>query len=183
LSHEQRLPYAVGRCDRLVFLASNMNEEAGAPIDPEQLEAAIYMHDLGMTLLPDTVLTKPARLTDEEWATLHRHVHAGAGLLARMPAWAEAAQMVEQHHERPDGKGYPLGLSDREIVPGAKLIAILDALEAMTHRRPDRDSRMSVLRAMAEINASDAQFSRQWVPPANRVMRRLLNTGDGIRSE
>jgi HD-GYP domain-containing protein (c-di-GMP phosphodiesterase class II) len=157
-----------------------MNQEAGTPLDPEQLEAAIYMHDLGMALLPDSVLTKPARLTDDEWTTLHRHVHAGAGLLARMPAWAEAAQMVEQHHERPDGKGYPLGLSDAQIAPGAKLIAILDAFEAMTHRRADRDSRKSVFRAMSEINASDAQFCRQWVPVANRVMRRLIAESDGM---
>jgi hypothetical protein len=178
LANEQRLPHARGRGDRLVRLATQMNAEAGLPLVPEQLEAAIYMHDVGMALLPDAVLSKPGRLTEEEWGAMRGHVGPGAGLLARMPAWAEAAQMVEQHHERPDGRGYPSGLSDSDIAPGASLIAILDAFEAMTHRRSDRPERKSVLRAMAEINACETQFSRHWVPVANRVVRRLLVAGD-----
>jgi HD-GYP domain-containing protein (c-di-GMP phosphodiesterase class II) len=175
---EQRLPFAHGRSERMNSLAAQMNAEAGTPIDPHQLEAAIYMHDLGMSFLPEGVLAKPGRLSEEEWALLRGHTEHGAGLLSRMPAWAEAAQMVEQHHERPDGKGYPRGLTGEAIVPGAKLIALLDAFEAMTHQRADRPYRRSVLGAMAEINACEQQFAREWVPIANRVVRRLLSGTD-----
>jgi HD-GYP domain-containing protein (c-di-GMP phosphodiesterase class II) len=70
---------------------------------------------------------------------------------------------VEQHHERLDVTGYPKGLKEKDIVPGAKLLAIIDAFEAMTHERIDRHYKKSVLRAIAELNACENQFSSQWV--------------------
>jgi HD-GYP domain-containing protein (c-di-GMP phosphodiesterase class II) len=176
LSLERRSPYITGRTARLLRLAGEVNMQAGSPIDAYQLEAAIYMHDVGMAMLPETIWIKPDRLTDGEWAVLRTHTYYGAGLLARMPPWTAAGQMVAQHHERLDGRGYPQGLMARDICPGAKLIAIVDAFEAMTHERADRQYRKSVLRAVAEINACQDQFAREWVAALNLVVRRLLET-------
>jgi HD-GYP domain-containing protein (c-di-GMP phosphodiesterase class II) len=164
-----------GRTDRLVRFALEANAEAGHLVDPRQLEAAIYMHDFGMAFLSESFWKKQGPLSASEWRELQEHPALGAKVLERMSRWEEAAKMVAQHHERPSGKGYPRGLKEDEITPGAQLIAILDAFEAMTHDRADRPSRKSVMRAIAEINACVDQFSRGWVKIFNRVVRRMLN--------
>jgi hypothetical protein len=84
------------------------------PIDPLQLEAAMYMHDVGMMFLPESVWLKGQRMTPAEQAhACARTPTYAAGLLSRMEGWAAAAEMVAQHHETPDGKGYPAGAYGR----------------------------------------------------------------------
>lgn len=174
LQMEKRSPYWEGRTGRLILLAVQTNEAAGTMIDPVQLEAAIYMHDVGMALLSESIWTNQGRFTDEEMNELRQHPGLGAGILARMPGWEAAAEIVAQHHERLDGTGYPNSLKDPEILEGAKLIAILDAFEAMTHQRIDRQYKKSVMRAMSELNAYEKQFSPQWVESFNQVVRQML---------
>jgi len=139
-----------------------------------QLEAAIYMHDIGMSFLSESIWTKHGRLTDRAMQELRRHPSLGAGLMTRMSGWEEAAEIVEQHHERLDGTGYPKGLTEQNILHGAKLIAVLDAFEAMTHQRIDRQYKKSIMRAMGELNACDHQFSPQWVQAFNKVIHSSL---------
>lgn len=174
LQLEERAPYWDGRTGRLAKLAYQTNEMAGKPVDPVQLEAAVYMHDIGMTFLSESIWTKHGKLTDREMKELRRHPSLGAGLMARMPGREGAAKIVEQHHERLDGTGYPLGLTDQNILHGAKLIAVLDAFEAMTHQRIDRQYKKSIMRAMGELNACDQQFSQEWVQIFNKVIHSLL---------
>lgn len=163
-----------GRTTRLLRLSMETNELLGKAVDPIQLEAAVYMHDLGMMFLPESVWLKVAAMTPEDKQILRTHPATAAGILLRMDGWQEAAQMVAQHHEMPDGAGYPNGLRAEAICPGAKILAIVDAFEAVMLKHINRGKNRSVLRAIAEINACDKQFAPEWIEPFNRVIRGTL---------
>lgn len=171
---ERRSPNFAGRGQRLLLLVTAMNELAGRPANPHQLEAAVYVHDLGMMLLPEPLWLKPGKLSADDWAQIRLHPAFGAGVLARMPNWTEAAEIVAQHHEMPDGKGYPLGLRGTEIFPGAKILAIADAFEAVMLKHRNRGQNISVLRAAAEVNACETQFAKEWIKPFNQAVRKML---------
>lgn len=163
-----------GRTMRLLRLAMETNQAMDKAVDPTQLEAAVYMHDVGMMFLPESVWLKVDRMTDEEKLILRGHPGYAAGLLGRMDGWTDAANMVGQHHEMPDGLGYPAGTVASEICAGAKILAIVDAFEAVMLKHIHRGKNRSVLRAIAEINACDNQFAPEWIEPFNRVIRRSL---------
>ena len=176
LQFESRSPLFEGRSKRLLQFALDSNEVAGKPVAPAQLEAAVYMHDIGMMFLPEAVWLKVGKLSDEDKRQMHSHPGLGAGLLERMDGWQEAAQMVAQHHEMPDGGGYPLGLGNDEICAGAKILAIVDAFEAVTLKHSNRGQSRSLVRAIAEVNACDNQFAPEWIQPFNTVVRRMVET-------
>ncbi len=173
---EARSPRFLGRSGRLLKLALDTNQGAGQPVDPLQLEAAVYLHDVGMMFLPEAVWLKIGKLTEEDKQQLHAHPGMAAGLLERMEGWQTAAKIVAQHHEMVDGGGYPEGLKDEEICAGAKILAILDAFEAVTLKHSDRGHSRSILRAIAEVNACDNQFAPEWIEPFNAVIRRIVET-------
>lgn len=174
LQLERRSPLFLGRTARLQTLAHGMNRQAGMPVDARQLEAALYMHDLGMMFLPESIWLQAGQLSAEARQELHHHPEFAAGLLARMPGWSEAARMVAQHHEKPDGSGYPAGLKGDAICPGAKIIAIVDAFESVMLKHRHRGQQLSTLRAAAEINACEDQFAAEWIGPFNIVARQHL---------
>jgi HD-GYP domain-containing protein (c-di-GMP phosphodiesterase class II) len=132
------------------------------------------MHDIGMMFLPESVWLKVENMTPEEKLILRSHPDYAAGILSRMDGWSDATQMVAQHHEMPDGGGYPSGLEVEEICDGAKILAIVDAFEAVMLKHINRGRNRSVLRAIAEINACDNQFSPKWIEPFNRVIRKTV---------
>lgn len=176
LQLEQRSPLFQGRTARLLNLARSINEAAGGRVDPDQLEAAVYMHDVGMMFLAEQVWLKPDKLSVADRIELHRHPAYGAGLVERIPGWAGAARIIAEHHEMPSGQGYPHGLRGDEICPGAQLLAIVDAFEAVMMKQIHRGQHRSMLRAAAEINASEQQFAPQWIVPFNQTARKLLET-------
>lgn len=171
---EARSPLFRGRTMRILRLALETNRTAGKLVDPLQLEAAIYLHDVGMMFLPETLWLKVGRLTDDEKQALRNHPGYAAGWLQRMPGWQGAAEMVAQHHEMPDGGGYPNGLKMAEICAGAKILAIVDAFESVMLKHIHRGRNRSVLRAIAEVNACDNQFAPEWIAPFNAVIRRSI---------
>ncbi len=171
---ESRSPYFQGRTTRILQLALETNKVAGNIVDPIQLEAAIYMHDIGMMFLPESVWLKVGKLTEQDIKVLHAHPGYGAGILKRMPGWQAAAEMVMQHHEMPDGGGYPDCLTQDKICPGAKILAIVDAFEAVTLKHSHRGHGRSILRAISEINACDNQFAQEWIIPFNQVIRNMI---------
>lgn len=173
---ERRSPLFKGRTLRILRLAQETNKAAGAPVDSLQLEAAVYMHDVGMMMLPESVWLKVGKITDEEKAVLVAHPEFAFGLLSRMPGWETAAEMVAQHHEMPDGSGYPAGLGHDAICPGAKILAIVDAFEAVMLKHIHRGKNRSVLRAIAEVNACDKQFAPEWITPFNAVIRKTIES-------
>lgn len=174
LQLETYSPLFKGRSGRLLRLALDTNARAGKPVDPAQLEAAIYLHDVGMMFLPESVWLKVGALTSAERRVMREHPYYAAGLVERMIGWQEAAVMIAQHHEMVDGRGYPQGLKEDQIVPGARILAIVDAFEAVTLKHSHRGEGRSLLRAVAEINASDKQFSAEWIEHFNQVIRGMV---------
>lgn len=109
---------------------------------------AALLHDVGKLAIPDEILKKPGKLTEEEFAVIEEHTVIGERLLAGEPLLAGAASLVRSHHERPDGGGYPDGLRGEQIPLEAMLIATCDAWDAMTGDRHYREG-MSPERATA----------------------------------
>lgn len=174
MQYELRSPLYAGRSERLLRLALETNQVAGMPIEPRQLEAAVYMHDIGMMFLPESTWLRAVKLTEQDRRLLRHHPEYSAGLLERMTGWDMAAQIILQHHERQDGSGYPHGLEGKKIVPGAKILAIVDTFESVTLKHNQRSEGRSMVRAIAEVNAGDDQFDPEWIAHFNAVVRRML---------
>ena len=164
------------RTSRILRLAQETNAVRNNPVSPMQLETAVYMHDIGMMFLPESVWLKQERMTDEEKRIMRSHPDYAAGILSRMPGWEEAANMIAQHHEMPDGAGYPKAVGTAQICDGAKILAIVDAFEAVMLKHINRGKNRSILRAIAEINACENQFAPEWIEPFNLVIRRMVET-------
>ena len=105
-----------------------------SPERVERIRLAGLLHDIGKLGVPDFILRKPGALDDAEWAEMRKHPELGARILAGANL-DDLSGWVLAHHERPDGRGYPAGLSDAEIPLEAKILAVADAFEAMTSER------------------------------------------------
>jgi response regulator RpfG family c-di-GMP phosphodiesterase len=174
LQFETRSPLFSGRTDRMRQLVLDTNRMAGSPVDEVQLEAALYLHDIGMMFLPESVWLKVEKMSDKDRNILRSHPEFAAGLVDRMKGWESTAEMVRQHHESWDGEGYPAGLPGSTICTGAKILAIVDAFEAVMLKHRARNHSSSVLRAIAEINACEKQFAPELIKPFNMVIRTML---------
>lgn len=123
-----------------------------------QYEYGFLLHDVGKLAVPDAVLGKDGPLTEEEWEVMRLHPETGRRILDGIPFLALAKEIVYAHHERWDGKGYPLGLKGDQISLGARIFPIADSFDAMTTDRPYRKA-MSTDDALAEIRGgSGSQF-------------------------
>ena len=133
------------------------------------------MHDVGMALLPLDVINSNDKLPENELKLIKDHPKTGFELLRFMKQWASAAEIVLQHHERVDGTGYPYGLQESEICEGAKIIAIVDAIDARTHERAHATMlKRPLLRAAMEIGKnSDKQFSLYWADIFKDVFQQM----------
>ncbi len=107
------------------------------------------MHDIGKINVPDEILKKPGRLTDEEFEYIKRHPGDGAEMVKKT-SYEYIWQIIEQHHERLDGSGYPHGLKGNEILIEAKIIAVSDTYDAMTTDRPYRKG-LSPIQTVEEL--------------------------------
>ncbi len=116
------------------------------------------LHDIGKIGVPDAVLLKRGRLSDEEWQIMRRHPEDGSRILQKLPFFSLAAEVVLCHEERYDGSGYPRGLEGEQIPFPARLFAVIDTLDAMTFDRPYRRA-LPFDAARAEIvKRSGSQF-------------------------
>jgi response regulator RpfG family c-di-GMP phosphodiesterase len=114
-------------------------EVAPSLLDDPSLEWGFLLHDVGKIGIPDGILLKPGRLTTSERRRMQQHAELGERLLAHVPLLnQEGARVIRSHHERWDGNGYPDRLSEQSIPLGARIFAVVDALDAMTDHRPYR---------------------------------------------
>jgi putative two-component system response regulator len=106
------------------------------------LEVAATLHDVGEVEVPPSILLKPLKLEAEEWEAMKTHCRIGHDMLARHPApvFQEAALIALHHHEKWDGSGYPGGLAGKAIPQAARIVAVVDAFDALTTRRPYREA-------------------------------------------
>ncbi|WP_296952103.1 HD domain-containing phosphohydrolase [uncultured Massilia sp.] len=121
----------------LLAQESGMSEEETAV-----LMHAAPMHDIGKIATPDAVLLKPGRLTPEEWEIMKQHPTVGLQILdgSQRPILKAAAVIAHQHHEKYDGSGYPQGLQGEDIHPYARIVAVADVFDALTHERVYKDA-------------------------------------------
>lgn len=136
---ETRDPYTAGHSRRVTNIAVQIAEEMG--LDRERVDGlrlAGLVHDIGKISVPIEFLTRPVKLSDAELNVIKQHAAAGYDILKGMDWPWPVAQIVRQHHERLDGKGYPDGLHGDEILLEAQILAVADTAEAMTWDRPYR---------------------------------------------
>ena len=119
--------------------------------DKQNIEYAAILHDIGKLSVPDSILNKTGKLTEEEWEVIRKHPAIGYNLLKEIPFLKEASRLILYHHERYDGKGYPQGIKGEAIPMGARLIAVADAFDYMTTDHSHRPA-MSRQQAFAELH-------------------------------
>lgn len=131
------------------------------------------LHDIGKIGVPDSILNKPARLTDEEYAIMKTHVDIGGEILKDFTLVERVAEGAKFHHERYDGSGYPNGLKGEEIPLNARIIGIADAFDAMTANRVYRKA-LDMEQVVAELKrCSGTQFD----PGLVEIMLELIEAG------
>jgi HD-GYP domain-containing protein (c-di-GMP phosphodiesterase class II) len=174
---EKRSHYWAGKGDRIAKMSLYINEVAGNPIPKEQLIAACYVHDFGMAFVNHNLLHKVDDITEQEKMVIKDHVYGSTMLLKNLTHWQHALKIVMQHHERCDGSGYPLGLKSNEICDGAKLLAIVDSFEALTHERAQSNHiKRPIRRAVIQLNAeAEGLFCPQWITHFNTAMMKLIS--------
>ena len=117
-----------------------MPQSMKGDINPVSLEYASLMHDVGKLGIPESILNKPAKLTDEEWAVMRMHPKIGVEILEPLRSFKEIMPWIMYHHERIDGKGY-YGIPGSEIPLAARVIAVADTYSAITMRRSYKSPR------------------------------------------
>lgn len=174
LQIESYFPFWKNRSSRILKLVTQMNQSYGYPVDHEQLKAAVYLHDIGMSFIPPQKIYIAKNLNEDDLELMHSHCKTGFKWLSMIPGWEGAATMILQHHERYDGTGYPSSLVAEKICDGAKLLAIGDAYASITaHDKKGKQSK-SIINAVSEINqGTSLQFDPQWVEVFNHVIRNL----------
>jgi putative nucleotidyltransferase with HDIG domain len=141
---DARDPYTAGHSERVATLSVSIGRQMGLPsVDLDILRLGALLHDIGKIGLSDDVLRKPDRLTDEEFELIKMHPTLGARILKSVPFLAPHLPIVELHHERLDGKGYPQGLRGDETPLLARIVHVADAYDAITSARAYRFARSS----------------------------------------
>jgi putative nucleotidyltransferase with HDIG domain len=132
--------YTFGHSMRVAFFCQRLGEELKLnPDELYELELAALFHDIGKIGVPDAVLLKPSRLTEEEFLTMKKHPEKSAEILEDFPHFHKIATYAKHHHERYDGRGYPDGLKGEEIPFFSRIILIADTFDAMTSTRTYRN--------------------------------------------
>ena len=163
-AHElaESLGRAVDARDRRLFqhstvvadLSSLLAQAHGlTPRQSDMVHMAGHLHDVGKIGIPDSILLKPGPLSPAEWEIMRRHLKMGADILRPVKVFCGrpgVCEIVLAHHERFDGSGYPYGLRGKDIPLGARIVAVADALSAMTEERPYRKS-LSLEEAVEEV--------------------------------
>jgi putative two-component system response regulator len=156
---EQKDAYTNGHSQRVAWLSVSLAEAAGITRrDIDILHVAAVFHDLGKIGIHESILTKTSPLTKEEYSHIKTHCDLGVRILAPLQEFKEILPLVRHHHERYDGRGYPMNLRREEIPFGARILSIADAFDAMISGRSYRSS-LSIDKAISRLRrASGSQF-------------------------
>lgn len=163
-SIEAKDQYTRGHCERVADLAAEIARRVGLEDEKVQtIRIAATLHDIGKIGIPSSVLNKPGKLTNEEFELIKSHSELGYNIISNIKYLDKEAQIMLQHHERPDGKGYPNHLKANEICYEATIIGVVDAFDAMNSSRSYRDP-LPMDRIRQElINGKGTQFDAEIV--------------------
>lgn len=169
---EMRDPYTAGHQRRVAQLAVAIAHELKLPDEQiEGIHLASVVHDVGKIRVPAEILSKPGKLTALEFGLIKEHAQNGFEILKTIAFPWSIAQIVQQHHERMDGSGYPHGLKSEQILLDSKIVAVADVVESMTSHRPYRPG-LGLDAALAEIELHKNQlFDPMVVEACVRIFR------------
>jgi HD-GYP domain-containing protein (c-di-GMP phosphodiesterase class II) len=160
---------------RLAEWALHVGGELGlSESDQADLEVAALLHDIGKVGIPDAILNKPAKLSQEEYELMKKHPEYGWAVLRQVPGMERASLLILHHHESFDGSGYPGGLSGDEIPVGSRIVSVIDAFDAMVSSRPYREGLPFEEAERRLLDASGTQFDtvvvKHFIPLARGEM-------------
>ncbi|RJQ59747.1 MAG: response regulator [Desulfobacteraceae bacterium] len=136
---EARDPYTRGHSEAVAAIVRRMGVRMNVgPEEVESLGIAGRLHDLGKIGVPDSILLKPGRLSEAEFAVIRQHPVTGASILGSIPSIKPILPVILHHHERYDGKGYPDKIKGKQIMLWARMTAVADTFHALTSDRPYR---------------------------------------------
>ncbi len=171
---DARDPYTRGHSERVTEYAVAMAEEM--KLDREEIDRIRYaalLHDIGKINIPDHILNKPGKLTDEEFGLMKKHPVFGAQIMGPVKAFQKILPYMFHHHEKFSAKGYPYGIKGEEIPLPARIIAVADSFDAMTSDRPYRKA-LSLEAAIKELkDNSGTQFD----PDVVKAFIKLIEEG------
>ncbi|HWJ44023.1 MAG TPA: HD-GYP domain-containing protein [Gaiellaceae bacterium] len=146
-----RDPSTAAHCTRVTELACTLAAWMGwEEARVQQLRVGARLHDIGKVMISEQILQKRGPLSPEELAEIRTHPSAGVRLIAPVPPAQDAIPYVLYHHERWDGAGYPTRSPGLDVPEGARLLAVVDAFDAMTSTRPYRRA-LPIVNALTEI--------------------------------
>ncbi|HEY6053780.1 MAG TPA: HD-GYP domain-containing protein, partial [Gaiellaceae bacterium] len=171
---DARDAYTAGHSRRVQQLALAIGRELGlSQAELELLGHAALFHDIGKLAVPDAVLLKPSKLTEEEWELMQRHAEEGAHIINRLGFLNDAVPAIRHHHERFDGHGYPDGIKGEEIPLGARIIHVADAFDSMLTTRVYRPARPAH-EALAELHRN---AGTQFCPRCVAALEAIVSLG------
>jgi putative two-component system response regulator len=161
-SIEGKDPYTHGHCERLADFSARLGEHLGLP--EEQIIALRrggVVHDIGKIAVPDAILLKPGRMSEDEWKLIREHPVVGERICAPLKSFRTVLPIIRHHHERFDGSGYPDGLRGESIPITARVLQIVDVYDALTTERPYKHA-FSITEALQTMKE---EVSRGWWDP------------------
>jgi putative two-component system response regulator len=180
---EQRDEHTGTHCRRLACLGVAMGIRMG--LDHESLVALYrggYLHDVGKVGIPDAILLKPGKLTDEEWVMMRSHTTRGEEICCHVRSLDQVLPIIRHHHERWDGTGYPDGLTADQIPQLARILQVADIYDALTNPRPYRTActpaeAVEIIREEADRGWRDPEVVQVFLALYEEVLSRPADDG------
>jgi putative nucleotidyltransferase with HDIG domain len=169
---ETKDPYVAAHQERVSQLACTMAKEMGLTAwQIDGVRVAGLLHDIGKITVPTEILSKPGKLSNVELAMIKDHPKVAFDILKNIEFDWPIARIVVQHHERLDGSGYPYGITGKDILLEAKILAVADVVEAMSSSRPYRPA-LGIEEALAELARGDGTL---YDPDVVRACEKVIN--------
>lgn len=176
---EQRDCQTAGHCERLAFTGVALGVSLG--LDTRSLLTLYlggYLHDVGKVGIPDAILFKPGRLTDDEWQTMKTHPVRGEEICRPLPSFRQVLPLIRSHHERMDGTGYPDHLAGEDIPFLARVLQVVDIYDALTNARAykqaySRKQALEILEEEADKGWRDSAVTSRFIQMNKRVLNRI----------